>query len=435
MLKLKARGKWYHIEGKSAMGVQIPRHAIGIAVLDKETLKAAELKRLELEKATEWPVRKQVIHFPAPQGLALIDAYKKWLAQKEEGTSTWKSYSSLKRFLIEPLDKQGVKLVKEVTAAHLNDLQNGWKNEGQTRNTIETWRKISSCLFNYCVRFHDRELSKNPWKPVPTIKEIKPTREEIMAGKRKDRGIATLPLDLDRTQTNWLKIQAHLPAFVRFELLGQKKAKSNPLFYHAGTFLGFLWLMYETGLRRSDTLIFRPDLIKDTRHGGSYFTVQVKTGDDVTCFLPQPLVDHLRALPLLEWRGTRELYRKVTGRDFIPGARLFPFYDGTCKDQENYMTNNLNKPLRELGRLIGISGSLRPHRFRDSFACNMLSLGLSLEDVQRMLGHRSIATTEKYYAPYVLGIQEAVENRQAAARQAALYAEAQQAFPQEVTVN
>lgn len=432
MLRLIKRGKWYHAEGKNSMGVNIDRHTLEIAVydrkgkVDKVTKQAAEQKLIEMEKLTEWhgPHHKaKVIEPPVPQGLSLADAYEKWLAQYTKDSSTWRAYRTLKGILIEPLSALGVVLVKDVRSEHLNDLQNSWLNEGQTLNTIRTRRQYSSCLLSFCVNFHD--LAKNPWKPVPTIKEIKPSREEIMAGKRKDKGIATLPLDLDRTRKNWQLIQDHVPAFVRGELVGQTQYRANPLFQHLATFLTLLWLMYETGLRRSDAVIFRPDRIVNTRHGGSYNTAQVKTGDDVTVFLPQPLVDQLRALPLLKWRGTPD----------TPGAGLYPFYDGSCACQESYMEVCLNRPLRELGKLIGIPGSLRPHRFRDSFAVNMLSLGLSLEDVKCMLGHKLLATTEKYYAPYVLGIQEAVEQRQAAARQAALYAEAQQAFQGEVSVN
>ena len=297
-------------------------------------------------------------------------------------------------------------------------MQKSWlEEEQQTLNTIQTWRKFTSCMFNYCVRFHD--LEKNPWGPVKALKEIKPTVEQIMAGKRTDKGVATLPLDTDGSSVNWRKIKEAMPAFIRNQLPGQIQYRSNPLFVHAATFLTFLWLMYETGLRRSDALIFRPDWIADTEHGGAYTVTQRKTGGEVTVFLPKPLVEALRALPCLPWRGI----------DSTPGAGLLPFYDGSRQSMEEFMEGNLNGPLRELGRLLFGKGSpsLRPHRFRDSFAVNMLQLGLSLQDLQHLLGHKTLAITETYYRPYVLGMQQAVERRQAAARQAGFIAEAQAA--------
>lgn len=238
-----------------------------------------------------------------------------------------------------------------------------------------------------------------------------------MAGKRKDTGIATLPLDLDGSKSNWLLIQTHAPSFARREMPGQHLWQSNPLLQHPETFPTLLNLLYESGLRRSDALIFRPDRIASTEHGGCYTTAQVKTGDDVTVFLPRALVDQLRALPCLKWRGRLDQ----------PGAGMYPFYDGSGCNPGDYLNGYLYKPLKELGQLLGLPGSLRPHRFRDSFAVNKLSLGLSLEDVGRMLGHKDIATTQKYYAPYVLGMQKALEKRVAAAEEKALWAEAQEA--------
>ena len=42
----------------------------------------------------------------------------------------------------------------------------------------------------------------------------------------------------------------------------------------------------------------------------------------------------------------------------------------------------------------------RPHRLRDTFAVSLLGQGVAMEDVSALLGHRSIQTTERYYAPW-----------------------------------
>ena len=47
----------------------------------------------------------------------------------------------------------------------------------------------------------------------------------------------------------------------------------------------------------------------------------------------------------------------------------------------------------------GVSG-FRPHRLRETFAVGLLSQGVAIEDVSTLLGHSSIQTTERYYAPW-----------------------------------
>jgi len=43
----------------------------------------------------------------------------------------------------------------------------------------------------------------------------------------------------------------------------------------------------------------------------------------------------------------------------------------------------------------------RSHMLRDTFAVEMLLAGVSIENVSKLMGHKSVRTTEKYYAPRV----------------------------------
>ena len=47
----------------------------------------------------------------------------------------------------------------------------------------------------------------------------------------------------------------------------------------------------------------------------------------------------------------------------------------------------------------GVAG-FHPHRLRDTFAVALLTAGVAIEDVSALLGHSSIQTTEKHYAPW-----------------------------------
>ena len=55
-----------------------------------------------------------------------------------------------------------------------------------------------------------------------------------------------------------------------------------------------------------------------------------------------------------------------------------------------------------LGRVAeraGVEG-FRPHQLRDTFAVSLLAAGVLMQDVSQLLGHSSVQTTERYYAPW-----------------------------------
>jgi integrase len=63
---------------------------------------------------------------------------------------------------------------------------------------------------------------------------------------------------------------------------------------------------------------------------------------------------------------------------------------------------------KAMGRRAGIEDA-HPHRFRDTFAVDMLARGATAYDVAKLLGDE-IATVEKHYAPFVRELRERVRN-------------------------
>ena len=120
--------------------------------------------------------------------------------------------------------------------------------------------------------------------------------------------------------------------------------------------------------------------------GDKLFLFTAKTGVPIYCKLPHFTVEALHSIPPVSPR-----YFFWTGKGTVDTA-----------------AGNYRRSLRELFESAGIKGG-HPHRFRDTFAVELLPAGVPLERVSNLLGHSSIKVTEKHYAPWVRARQEQLE--------------------------
>ena len=132
-------------------------------------------------------------------------------------------------------------------------------------------------------------------------------------------------------------------------------------------------VMVLTGLRRTEVLGMRAGDL--TRNGRVYYSVRVKGGHDRRRELPAPA------------------FRAIQDALGASGRRL----EAMDQDEPLFIisSHGFYANLRRYSLKAGIEG-VTPHVLRHSAAKLRRDAGASIEDVQSLLGHRSLATTATY---------------------------------------
>ena len=132
-------------------------------------------------------------------------------------------------------------------------------------------------------------------------------------------------------------------------------------------------LMRYSGLAIGDAVTLRREAVV-----GTELTLRrAKTGELVMVDLP-----HIVVRAILSLRGPNPDYIWWSGR----GQRVSS-------------AKRWRARLGDIAARAGVEG-FHPHRLRDTFAVALLTAGVSIEDVSSLLGHSSIQTTERHYAPW-----------------------------------
>ena len=403
--RLMKRGPWLHVRaGFNAIGVRIEKHPTKC----KDTLEGREAAEKYLrdvvDVAKEWPLKEaeETVATKKPRitfDYALAEYLLAIQGKTKEVTREIYSYD-LKKYLFGFLAVEhtitvgktaivvpAVSALNEITELHCTAMQSEWSKTMKPK-TVVAHRRVCNSFFNFCVKPARAWMPLNPW-------------EEVATSEPDDD--STLPLDEGAEHTNWERIRTSIAPWLRTRKQTRKQASDSlrrgPWRRNPETFLALLELMYETGLRRSDAVKFDPRKIEASEIIGYSYTTkqhkakakQKKTTASVTVFLKPWLAAKLKALPVFEQTS-------------------LPFYSGSGSTYKNYLDHYVTALLKEFGDQHGIPG-LRPHRFRDSFAVNFLNAGGSLDDLKILLGHSSVAVTERHYAPWCKSRQTALEAR------------------------
>lgn len=97
-------------------------------------------------------------------------------------------------------------------------------------------------------------------------------------------------------------------------------------------------------------------------------------------------------------KGNKERRVPVVHKHLITAIRRYT----RGLDQDKLLfpmsSRNLRKIVSRLGRIAGIEKRVHPHMLRHTAATIYLRRGANIETVRRVLGHESLATTQKYLA-------------------------------------
>lgn len=143
-----------------------------------------------------------------------------------------------------------------------------------------------------------------------------------------------------------------------------------------------IFLLRHSGLRIGDAVT----LSSERLDGDKLFLYTSKAGTPVYCPLPPFAVAALEAA-------------------IEPNAR---FYFWTGNGKVKTIISDWQAKLKSLFEKAKVSDG-HAHRFRDTFATELLLVGVPLERVSILLGHSSIRITERHYSPWVRSRQEQLE--------------------------
>ena len=169
---------------------------------------------------------------------------------------------------------------------------------------------------------------------------------------------------------------------------------------HSRRLHAFVLLLRYSGLRIGDAARLRKDHLVD----GKLLLYVEKTGVPVYVPLPEVVVEAMHSFPAAS--ETHFFWSGASDRDGV--ARTWMKY------------------LQRLFKIAAVKEA-HAHRFRDTFAVELLLQGVPIERVAVLLGHTSIRVTERHYAPWVQARQEQLEAdvQRTWARDPVIFAEAQ----------
>ena len=287
------------------------------------------------------------------QPMTIEQAGKDYLADAEARQlheRTVYKYRLLFRQLKEFAELQGIRFLKELDTPTLRKFRTTWKD-----SNLAALKKLER------LRSFFRFARDNGWLATNPSEKLSNPR------------VTTRPT-LSFSQDEMVRILAATTTTIE---KSQSDGKNN-----ARRLRALVLLLRYSGLRIGDAVSCAVDRLSD----GKLRLYTQKTGTHVHCPLPEFVARELDSIPKRNER--------------------YWFWTGTCKLKT--AVSDWQGRLQTLFNDAKVTEG-HAHRFRDTFAVELLLAGVPLERVSILLGHTSIKVTEKHYSPWIRERQEQVE--------------------------
>jgi integrase/recombinase XerD len=316
----------------------------------RESLRLRDWQRAQ-EMIREWEAEDRRISQPARKSTG--QAWEEFLADiaaRKLNDSTIRKYKLLKRQMEDFAQRCGLRVLVDFDLSKLSQFRSEWKDG--PRSSAKKLERLRAFF---------RFAQKRKWVTDNPALDLKAPKISLCP---------TLPF----SREEMVRILAATDQY--------KEEMPSHGIENGRRIRGLVLLLRYSGMRIGDAVNFSTDRLEGSR----LFLYTQKTGVPVNTILPEFVLSALETTP------------KVTEKFF--------FWSGRGKLES--IVRSWQTRLRRLFKLAGVPNG-HPHRFRDTFAVELLLAGVPIERVSILLGHQSVRITEKHYAPWVRSRQEQLE--------------------------
>jgi site-specific recombinase XerD len=285
---------------------------------------------------------------PAPaQVFTIRDAVNAYVSY-EKGRNLSKAQTGkinrwIGKRLLEYCDREGLSRLHQINREHFSQFRSEWKVGATTKNKV---RMYFSTFFRYCIE--SEWMKHNPAKQVKKVKESAPEIKFFEDAQYEVLLVASESYAEGVVNSDAWRARLH----------------------------AMLRLLRWSGLRISDAVTLDSSHLK----GNRIIKRMIKTGHWVNVLIPPDVAEEVRALG--------------------GGPKYFGDFTGDLET----VTKDWWERISKLAKGCDIKAT--PHMFRHTYAVRFLESGGRIEDLQKALGHKSLLTTQRYYAAWSQGQQD-----------------------------